>query len=147
MRKLLILAAGFLSSAAILAAEPNRGPALSEFEGMDANGDGRIAADEHAAAARKVFQTMDADRDGRVSAAEMDAAYEKVSGKKASASDMSAADKINAVDGNADGILTGAEHAAASRSMFLRMDADGDGYLSMDEWTAGHAALMKQAAK
>ena len=90
---------------------------------------------------------MDANRDGKVTAAEMDAAYEKVTGKKASTSDMSAADKIKVVDTNGDGILTAAEHAAGSRAMFQKMDADRDGYLSKAEWTVGHAALMQKAQK
>jgi hypothetical protein len=76
----------------------------------------------------------------------MDSAYEKVTGNKASESHVSAADKIRAVDADGDGILTAAEHAAASRTMFRTMDADRDGYLSRDEWTAGHARLMKNAA-
>jgi EF hand len=28
--------------------------------------------------------------------------------------------------------------------MFRKMDANKDGYLSKDEWSAGHAALMKK---
>jgi Ca2+-binding EF-hand superfamily protein len=135
------------SSAVVLAADPKGTPALSEFEGIDADRDGRISAREHAAAASKMFQAMDADRDGNITAAEMDSAYEKVSGKKASESDMSAADKIAVVDSNGDGVLTAAEHAAASRTMFGKMDADRDGYLNRNEWTAGHAALMRRAAK
>jgi EF hand domain-containing protein len=145
MHKPFILLALWFSSAVVLAAEGK--PALSEFEGIDANRDGRVSTAEHAAAARKMFRVMDADRDGKVSAAEMDAAYEKVSGKKASESDLSAGDKIRAVDRDGDGILSAAEHAAASKSMFGRMDSDRDGYLSKDEWTAGHAALMRRAAK
>jgi EF hand len=138
-----ILIALCFSSAAVLAADSKRKPALAEFEGMDADRDGRISAAEHEAAAKNMFQAMDADRDGNVAAAEMDAAYEKVTGKKAPDSGMSAADKIEVVDRNGDGALTATEHAAASTAMFHRMDADRDGYLSKNEWTAGHAALMK----
>jgi Ca2+-binding EF-hand superfamily protein len=145
--KTLILAALCFSSAAVLAADSGGKPPLSEFEGMDANRDGRISAAEHAAAAGKMFQAMDADRDGKVTAAEMDAAYERVSGKSASESDMSAPDKIKLVDRDGDGFLTAAEHAAASKAMFGKMDSDRDGYLGKDEWTAGHAALMRRAAK
>ena len=115
--------------------------------GVDANRDGRISAAEHAAAAKKMFRAMDANRDRKVTAAEMDAAYGEVTGKKADQTGMSTADKIRVVDRDGDGALTASEHDAASKDMFRRMDADRDGYLSREEWTAGHAALVKEAAK
>jgi Ca2+-binding EF-hand superfamily protein len=143
--KPLILIALCFSSAAVLATDPKGKPALSEFDGMDANRDGRISAAEHAAGARKMFRAMDANRDGKVTAGEMDAAYTKVTGKKAD--DLSAAEKIKLVDRDGDGVLTASEHDAAVKEMFRKMDADRDGYLSKDEWAAGHAALMKKAQK
>jgi len=51
------------------------------------------------------------------------------------------------VDRDGDGVLTASEHDAASKEVFRKMDADRDGYLSREEWTAGHAALMNKAAK
>jgi Ca2+-binding EF-hand superfamily protein len=147
MPKPLILIALCFSSAAVLAADPKGQPALSQFEGMDTNRDGRISAQEHAAGAAKMFQAMDANRDGKVAAAEMDAAYSKVTGNKADQAGMSGADKIKLVDRDGDSVLTASEHDAASKDMFRKMDADRDGYLSREEWTAGHAALMKNAAK
>jgi len=140
------LAACFLSAAAV-AAEQKGNPALAEFDGMDANRDGRISAAEHAAAAKKMFRAMDANRDGKVTAAEMDAAFAKVTGRKADQTAMGAADKIKVVDRDGDGVLTASEHDAASKEMFWKMDADRDSYPSRDEWAAGHAALMKKAEK
>ncbi|MFL6574833.1 MAG: EF-hand domain-containing protein, partial [Burkholderiales bacterium] len=96
---------------------------------------------------RKMFRAMDANRDGRVTADEMDAAYTEVTGRQAEASDVNAAEKIRMVDRDGDGVLTASEHDAASKETFRRMDADRDSYLSREEWTAGHAALMKKAAK
>jgi hypothetical protein len=139
--------ATYFSAAAPVIAEPKAKPALAEFDGVDANRDGRISAAEHAAAAKKMFRAMDANRDGNVTAAEMDAAYSKVTGNKAEQSGMSGADKIKVVDRDGDGVLTASEHDAASKEMFRKMDADRDGYLSREEWTAGHAALMSKAAK
>ncbi len=121
MPKPLILITLCFSSAAVLAADPKGQPALSQFEGVDADRDGRISAAEHAAAAKKMFRAMDADRDGKVTAAEMDAAFAKVTGRKADQTATSPADKIKVVD--------------------------RDSYLSRDEWAAGHAALMKKAEK
>lgn len=142
-----VLCALLLSPAAALAADSGRKPALSEFEGIDANRDGRISAAEHATGARKMFLAMDTNRDGKVTAAEMEAAFTKVTGKKADDGEKGAADKIKAVDRDGDGVLTASEHDAASKDVFRKMDSDGDGYLSREEWSAGHAALMKNAAK
>ena len=139
--------ATYFSAAAPVIAEPKAKPALAEFDGVDANRDGRISAAEHAAAAKKMFRAMDANRDGTVTAAEMDAAYGKVTGNKAEQSGMSGTDKIKVVDRDGDGVLTASEHDAASKEVFRKMDADRDGYLSREEWTAGHAALMNKAAK
>jgi Ca2+-binding EF-hand superfamily protein len=116
--------------------------ALPDFGAIDTDGDGRISAAEHAAAAKKMFQAMDQNRDGRVSAAEMGAAQKAISGLQRQR--LSSADKIRAVDPDGDGVLTTAEHEAASRTMFARMDANRDGFLTKEEWSAGHAALAKK---
>jgi Ca2+-binding EF-hand superfamily protein len=127
-----------LLSAAAFAAPP------SQFEGMDANRDGRIAAAEHAAAAKKMFQAMDTNRDGKVTAAEMDAAQQTITGRKPQAQGMSSAEKIKVVDRDGDGTLSAAEHEQGSKGMFEKMDKNRDGYLSKQEFDAGHAALTKK---
>lgn len=132
-----------LSAATALAADPKAAPA--GFDGMDADRDSRISAREHETATQSMFRTMDANGDGKVTASEMDAAHRKITGKNASAKDMSGAEKIKVIDIDGDGVLMAAEHAAGSRAMFDKMDANRDGYLARGEWTAGHAALMKKS--
>jgi len=127
------------------------------FKMMDANGDGKISEQEHADAAKKMFTGMDTNGDGKVTAAEMDAFHEHLLGKKmhvdatkdahkGERSEMTSADKIKVVDTDHDGVLTAAEHAAGSKSMFEKMDTDHDGFLTKAELQAGHAKLMDKSA-
>ena len=121
-----LVGAAMLASLAF-AAEPKSAKPDAEFMTMDADKDGKVSAKEHAKATRKMFDAIDANGDGQVTAAEMDAAYKRVTGKKAKKSDLSSAEKIKVVDTDRDGTLTAAEHAAASSSMFEKMDTDRDG--------------------
>ena len=140
-----IVMVGTATLASVLfAAGPKASAVDAEFKAMDTNKDGKVSAEEHAAASKKVFEMMDANRDGKVTAAEVTAAHQRVTGKKAKKSDMSAADKIKVIDTDGDGILSAEEDAAGSRSMFEKMDTDRDGFLSKDEFAAGHAQLTKK---
>lgn len=114
----------------------------AEFTAMDVDGDDRLSPDEHADGARAMFETMDADADGEVTAAEMTAASEAITGAPADADDPTAEEKIAVIDGDGDGVLSAAEHAAGAASMFESMDADADGFLSREELAAGHASML-----
>ena len=114
---------------------------------MDTNKDGKVSAEEHPRASRKMFVTMDSNVDGKVTAAEMAAAHQRVTGKNAKKTDMSAAEKIKVIDTDGDGILTAEEHGAGSRAMFEKMDSDKDGFLTKNELAAGHARMMKRPAR
>ena len=128
------------------AADSKPATADAEFRKMDTNKDGKVSASEHAAGAKQMFETMDANKDGKVTVAEMDAAYQRITGRKATKSDMSAADKIKVVDTNGDRVLTAEEHAAGSRAMFEKMDRDKDGFLTKAELAAGHARMLKKSS-
>jgi Ca2+-binding EF-hand superfamily protein len=143
-RDLVITGAATLTAIAFAAgAEPSKTD--TEFIKMDTNKDGKVSAAEHAAGAKKMFDAMDANQDGKVTAAEMDAAQQRVTGAKAARGDMPSADKIKVIDRDGDGILTAEEHAAGSRAMFVKMDADKNGFLSNAELEAGHASMMKKS--
>jgi Ca2+-binding EF-hand superfamily protein len=123
------------------------GNQVDMFQSMDANADGKISVAEHAATAKAMFEKMDADHDGSVTEKEMTAAHQKITGQKPGAGEMSAADKIKAVDTNGDGKLTAEEHQAGSKMMFEKMDADHDGFLTKAEMVAGHTKLMHKGGK
>jgi Ca2+-binding EF-hand superfamily protein len=118
----------------------------TSFEAMDDNGDGKISPDEHVAAATRMFEAMDTNADGKVTAAEMTAAHQKVTGKKAQKADLTAAEKINVVDIDGDGVLILDEHTAGARSMFEKMDSDKNGYLSKAELKAGHDKFLHKSS-
>lgn len=139
----LIAAAAGAVTATLAVAAPTTG-LDQEFAMMDTNKDGKISADEHRAGAMAMFEKMDANKNGTVTADEMAAAHKTVTGKVAQKMDMSAPDKIKAVDGDGDGRLTAAEHASASDVMFAKMDTNKDGFLTRQEMAAGHAAMMKK---
>ena len=141
------MAGGVMLASLAFGAGPKAEKPDAGFAAMDTNKDGKVSADEHAAASKKMFATMDANKDGKVTAAEMTAAHQRVTGKKAKKSDMSATDKIKVIDTDGDGILTAEEHAAGSRAMFEKMDTDKDGFLSKDEIAAGHAQMMKKPSR
>ena len=43
-------------------------------------------------------------------------------------------------------VLTAEEHAAGAKRMFLEMDANHDGFVTLEELSAGHARMMKKPA-
>lgn len=146
--KTLTLASCFgLALVAVTPEARAHGNKVDMFQSMDANADGKISVSEHAATAKLMFEKMDADHDGTVTEAEMTAAHEKITGQKSGAGEMSAAEKIKAVDTNGDGKLTADEHQAGSKMMFEKMDTDHDGFLTKTEMVAGHAKLMHKAGK
>jgi Ca2+-binding EF-hand superfamily protein len=139
--------AGLTFAGQALAGKPPAHAAAAEWKAMDTDGDGKLSPEEHADAARRMFEVMDANQDGKVTAAEMDAAQKQVLGKKAKRGGMSSAEKIEAIDTDGDGELTAAEHEAGARTMFEKMDADHDGFVTRDELTEGHARLMQPRSK
>lgn len=101
------------------------------FQSLDADGDGRLTAEEMSANRAARFAAADADGDGLLSADEMRAAQE--------AQRMARAERIIArMDADGDGLLSLQEIGARRDPawMFDRMDADEDGVISAEEFEA-----------
>jgi Ca2+-binding EF-hand superfamily protein len=90
-----------------------------------------------------MFLKMDTDHDGTLTEGEMQIAEKTVSPTKNTRT-KSAADKIEVIDTNQDGSLSAEEHADGARGMFMAMDADRDGQLTIAEIQAGHAKMLRE---
>ncbi len=116
-----IVAAGAaLVAASAMAAEgKDRG-----WDRMDANGDGKVTAEELSAQNAKFLADADANGDGAVTREEAKAFH------KAKREEMRA--KRNP-DKNGDGLVDRTEFVNAAQERFDRMDKNDDGVLSKDE--------------
>jgi Ca2+-binding EF-hand superfamily protein len=108
---------------------------------MDADNDGAMTRAEHAAGAQAMFDRMDANHDGKLAADEMSQR------RRAGADGGNPGHVIGMMDADKDGIVTRAEHAAAMQAMFDRRDANHDGKLDATEMEAapgaGHAGMAR----
>lgn len=121
------------------------------FRQMDANGDGRISAQEHDAGASAMFTRMDANNDGKVSGDETKSMGPHGGGAHGGAmkhdgmkhDGMGHDGMLTKADSNQDGAVTAAEHAAAAKAMFDRMDANQDGRIAGTELDSGHQGMRE----
>jgi hypothetical protein len=107
-------------------------PMPIDFAATDANGDGKLTAEELKASHDARVKAMDADGDGFISAAEIEA---NMLAQMKPRLEKMARMRVAAQDTDNDGKLSLQEASEMPRAdqMFARMDADGDGAISKDE--------------
>jgi len=104
--------------------------AQQRFDKLDANHDGVVTADEYVAAAKALYAQFDTQHNGKVTAAEV-AASPKTQERAVHVADR----MIQRMDTNGDGVVSQDEFMAAAKTRFTKIDKNGDGFIDADEMT------------
>lgn len=134
--RLLPLAILLLGSGSAYASDfPN---AREMFRQLDANGDRAIQFSEIQAARAALFDRLDANRDGFLDAEEARAAAQQAGNRRniamASADDLAA--QVSRMDSDGDGRISRQEFSRFIPDRLRRADTNGDGVLSLRELRA-----------
>ncbi len=160
---LVVLVGAVVAAVALVPAEePMK---KTRFQRVDANGDGRIEADEYAAFCASQAGAMDANRDGVISEDEAKAqaraevdrdpdhdgpatVLEYLGQPCAAKADPTLgldAIRFDAMDADRDGRIGIEEFLVHGAAWFAAADADQDGRLTADELAAAYLAILKRA--
>jgi len=135
---LALVAATFCGAASIAHAQ---GPGGGRGPALDADGDGKVTAEEYNASGLRRFQRMDENHDGVIDKAEAAAIRKRMADRMMNEgvppSVMAARpDPIAELDANKDGQVTQDEAAAVQQVRFKAADKNGDGVLDAAEQEA-----------
>jgi Ca2+-binding EF-hand superfamily protein len=118
--------------------------AQKRFDKLDANHDGIVTQDEYLAAATTMYQKLDTQGNGKVTAQEL------ASSPRVLKRDAQRAQRvIRRLDSNGDGVVSQDEFLAAARTRFGKLDKNSDGFINADEipphrWAHGGRPMPSQ---
>jgi Ca2+-binding EF-hand superfamily protein len=102
--------------------------AQARFDRLDTNHDGFVSLDEYVAGASTEFAKLDPQNTGKVTAQQL------ASSPRALERDNAVAQHIvKKLDTNGDGVVSLDEYLAAAKTRFTRLDKNGDGFITADE--------------
>jgi Ca2+-binding EF-hand superfamily protein len=139
-------ARAFLAAADGAASDPQRQQKRAElkqkyFDRIDANHDGAITQDEYIAAATAHFNKVDVNGTGEITAQQIASSPRMVRHEQ-----RFAAREVKRMDTNGDGSVSQDEYIAAAKTRFAKLDKNGDGFIEADEVPAHRWAHGKQSA-
>jgi len=114
--------------------------AQARFDRLDTNHDGFVTADEYIAGASAEFAKLDPQNTGKVTAQQLAASPHAVERDNALAQHI-----VKKLDTNGDGVVSLDEYLAGAKTRFSRFDKNGDGYITADEVPAHHGSHGKPA--
>lgn len=131
-------------AAAIAAGLPGQaqdagGSAAAIFARLDSDGNGRVTADEIGAAKARQFARVDRNADGLIDAGELEAMRARLA-RFAAMADGVMVERAMRLDADGDGALSLPEYTGHS-PVFALLDSDGDGAVSEAEFKRGLAAF------
>jgi Ca2+-binding EF-hand superfamily protein len=109
------------------------------FDRIDTNHDGVVTQDEYIAAATAHFNKIDSAGTGEISAEQIASSPRMVQHEQ-----RAATREVKRMDTNGDGIVSQDEYIAAAKARFSKLDKNGDGFIDADEVQANHWAHTKQ---
>jgi Ca2+-binding EF-hand superfamily protein len=105
--------------------------AHKRFDKLDTNHDGVVSQDEYLAAATAMYQKLDIQHGGKVTAQELASSPQALKRDERRARHV-----IKRLDTNGDGVVSQDEFLAAAKTRFGRIDKDADGFIDAGEMPA-----------